>query len=117
MAVTRAKQQLEIPDTLLPEKFATSAAVKKIIADKSNKSSYKEKFKKPAPKMIRKVYNHTESGSDYASAYEPWTPALDAELTELFRDGASLIRMSAQLGRSKGAVWSRIKKLKLREME
>lgn len=117
VAVTRTRHRLEIPDSLLPVNFPSSTAIRPLLTEKSISRASKEKFKKSAPKPVRKVYYAAGNENDYAAAYEPWTPALDAELTELFREGASLIRISAQLGRSKGAVWSRIKKLKLKEME
>lgn len=116
VAITRTRHTLEIPENLLPAHYPSSPAIRPLITEKVT-SRITEKYPKPIPQPVHKVYYNDDKDNDFASVFEPWTPALDAELTVLFREGASLMRMAEQLGRSKGAVWSRIKKLKLKESE
>ena len=49
----------------------------------------------------------------YPNAYDPWSEADDARLTELWREGLSLDEIAERFGRKRGAIISRIKKLNL----
>jgi hypothetical protein len=44
-------------------------------------------------------------------AYQPWTPELDKALKRMVDSGASISKMAEHFGRTKGAIYSRLKKL------
>ena len=50
---------------------------------------------------------------EYPNAYDPWSEADDAMLTELWGEGLSLDEIAERFGRKRGAIISRIKKLGL----
>jgi hypothetical protein len=50
---------------------------------------------------------------EYPNAYDPWSEADDAKLTEWWREGLSLDEIAERFGRKRGAIISRIKKLNL----
>ncbi len=50
-------------------------------------------------------------GPQVPNAYRPWTDAEDRQLVELVSGGGSASAIGAELGRSKGAVFGRLKKL------
>lgn len=105
VAVTRAKYKLYIPEGLVPKHLPAS---KHIITTLENK--------KPAPapasvKTAAKTYSGVEKRQAIKEAYQPWTPKLDKELVTMAKTGASISRLSERFGRTKGAVYSRLKKL------
>ena len=50
---------------------------------------------------------------EYPNAYNPWSKEDDAELTRMWRQGATIEEISAHFGRKPGGIKSRIKKLDL----
>ena len=64
-------------------------------------------------KRIRSV---AEIQEKHPNAYKPWSKEDDDRLEVLFSDGKSVKEICADLGRMKGAVYSSIKKLELREI-
>ena len=50
---------------------------------------------------------------EYPNAYDPWSEADDAMLTQLWSEGLSLDESAERFGRKRGAIISRIKKLGL----
>ncbi len=50
---------------------------------------------------------------EYPNAYNPWNEEDDAELTRMWRQGATVEEISAHFGRKPGGIKSRIKKLGL----
>lgn len=50
---------------------------------------------------------------EYPNAYDPWSEADDAMLTQLWSKGLSLDEIAERFGRKRGAIISRIKKLGL----
>ena len=59
------------------------------------------------------TYSVEECRREYPNAYDPWTVADDARLTELWREGLSLDEIADRFGRKRGAIISRMKKLDL----
>ncbi len=56
-----------------------------------------------------------EAKTPYKSAYQPWSSALDEELTTMFNEGVNAKDMAKHFGRSASAIRSRIQKLELEE--
>ncbi len=114
VAVTRAKKTIFIPESMVPSNCPASPNIKIL----------KTPVKQPAtPTTIQKA-TVTKSGNisaaaatvvtaNHTDAYKPWTPELDAELTELFLEGFAIKNLAIHFGRTAGAVQSRLKKLSL----
>jgi len=60
-----------------------------------------------------KSYSVEEIRHDHPRAYEKWSAAEDAQLTELFRSGKGVDEIAAILHRQAGAIRSRLAKLNL----
>ncbi len=113
VAITRARQEVKIPETLLPKNFIDCAEIKKIDVKTAKETSAitpypKEKsigFKK-GPKT-----SYSEKRTQSRAAYAPWTPDLDEELMDLHNDGSSVKELAEHFGRTKGAIWARIERL------
>jgi F-box protein 18 (helicase) len=125
VAITRTKNKLHIPETLVPKGFPASKNIHIVKTQdiESLKDLFKEDDKSPDTKQPahNKKINHKEAKEKTYSvaakrevnkdAYKPWTPELDKELKELYDDNASVSRMAEHFGRTKGAILSRLKKL------
>ncbi|RBQ08918.1 UvrD-helicase domain-containing protein [Pedobacter miscanthi] len=103
VAITRAKQGLYLPESLVPKHFPASAKIYLIAAPKPPQ-------KKDSNTKTNLRENHTPL------ANQSWTVALDNELTIMFADGYSLSDLSQHFGRSKTAISMRIKKLGLEDL-
>ncbi|XOV67568.1 MAG: hypothetical protein ACFHU9_00060 [Fluviicola sp.] len=57
-----------------------------------------------------------EIQKEHPNAYKPWSKEEDDRLEVLFSEGKKASEIAEVLGRMKGAVYSRIKKLELREI-
>lgn len=103
VAITRAKQGLYLPESLVPKHFPASAKIYLIAAPKPPQ-------KKDSNTKTNLRENHTPL------ANQSWTVALDNELTIMFADGYGLSDLSQHFGRSKTAISMRIKKLGLEDL-
>jgi superfamily I DNA/RNA helicase len=122
VAVTRTKNKLHIPEGLLPKDFPVSPYIIKVKARETSfdyNSYFTEKAKTKAPVKKKAVatgskeksytvLNKREVNKD---AYKPWTDELDEELKRHYDNGTPIGKIAAHLGRTKGAVISRLKKL------
>jgi F-box protein 18 (helicase) len=111
VAVTRTKNKLHIPDTLIPKGFP---AVPYIYADKGKKDATvanKAGKQTSGMKLKEKTYTVAEKRELNKDAYQPWTPELDKTLKGMVDSGASIGKMAERFGRTKGAIYSRLKKL------
>lgn len=123
VAITRTRNVLHIPETLLPKEFPASSRIIKVKTKESafDHSGYlsQKATKKPVPvkkKSVVKasnekaytVFNKREINKD---AYKPWTDELDDELKTHYDNGTPIGKIAAHFGRTKGAVISRLKKL------
>jgi len=132
VAVTRARYKLYIPGTLIPKGFPAGKHVATQTASHANTqaSSHVSAGKKPtASSHVSAGKKPTTGASDKAAqlsrlqasrqkterkkdtAYQPWTAELDKELTAMAYTGAPIGTMADYFGRTKGAVYSRLKKL------
>lgn len=108
VGVTRTKQALNMPNELLPVDMQKSDEKKK------SKDAFEYQdwrlSKKEKPGMILKDRRHSNP-----NAYKKWTVAEDQELQERFAEQQAIKRISQEMGRNKGAIYSRLKKLGLWE--
>ena len=123
VAVTRTRNSVYIPETLIPKSFPASSRIR--IMKGFNKKEYVkdlnssinitvgDKLEKGLPK-IQKTKTFDEIRLKYEHAYKPWSPFLDAELTVMFNEGVTQKDMAKHFGRTRGAVRSRVKKLGLK---
>jgi F-box protein 18 (helicase) len=121
VAVTRTKNSIHIPETLMPNEFPKSSQihVMRVVSDeKQGHSKVTVSTTNPQPKdgKPEKAYSVDEIRNKHKYAYGPWTPELDDELTVMFCEGINVKDMAIHFGRTKGAITSRIKKLELKEL-
>jgi F-box protein 18 (helicase) len=125
VAITRTKNVIHIPETLMPSAATTSPQInvlrvqtpqeekeqkaKHLAASKPNNRN--QKAFRDFPK--EKSYSVEEVRDKNKDAYQPWTHALDQELARMYLDGISLGDMAKHFGRTRGAIGARIKKLEL----
>ena len=120
VAVTRTKNSIYIPETLLPKEYQRSSHIHKLrVKKETDKKELPvdavhpvypvEQFTGPAPPFEK-------AREKYPGAYKPWTVELDDELTVMYCEGVTVRDMAKHFGRSKGAIRSRIKKLELEEL-
>jgi ATP-dependent exoDNAse (exonuclease V) beta subunit len=121
VAVTRTKNRIHIPETLMPNDFPKSAQIQvievlsedekeQLRATSTTQNAYNKDSK------TEKSYSVDEVRVIHIGAYKPWTTELDNELTVMFCEGVSVKDMAKHFGRTKGAIISRIKKLELEEL-
>jgi superfamily I DNA/RNA helicase len=117
VAITRTRNQLIIPETLLPTQFTPEAGSDKIrLTREAQPEEIRQEVKEPVPfeeKHPPKAYSVEAFRSRHRDAYKAWTPACDSELTGLFLEGASVKQLSEHFGRTNGAIRSRIARLNL----
>lgn len=120
VAVTRTKSTLKIHQDLLPKTFEKTPEILVIEKKKTEKRSVSETNKKPVRSVI--IYDNEDSiyGDVFApkandkkpkEAYQSWTQEQDDLLRRLYQKGMSMTDLSKQFNRTKGAIWSRVKKL------
>ena len=122
VAVTRTKNTIHIPETLLPADYSPSKKIRVIKApaekEKEEKvaPAYFEPELNPPPENARnKSYSVEAMRETYTSAYKHWTEEQDDELTVKFCEGAKVKELAKHFGRTTGAIRARIKKLELKE--
>jgi superfamily I DNA/RNA helicase len=103
VAITRTKNRLYIPETLMPEGYLGS---KNIIVNKVETQSKK--------KSQQRTYQKSKN-SQQKKSFQKWTEEADDLLTELYNEGVEINKLAHALGRSPTAIASRIKKLRLHE--
>jgi ATP-dependent exoDNAse (exonuclease V) beta subunit len=122
VAITRTKNNLHIPEKLMPANFPASPQIKIIKEVRPEENSKVSKQTMPlvlAKKLSKqtspagKAYSVEAIRKDTKGAYMPWTDELDKELTVLFMDNMNLRDIAKNMGRTKGAIVARIKKLDL----
>lgn len=125
VAITRAKESIHIPETLMPRDFPTSSQIHitKVLSDENKKklvipAQAIPTMKKTEEREIEKnkVYTYEEIREKHKDAYKPWTFELDEELTIMYCEGENIRDMAIHFGRTKDAIRSRIKKLELKDL-
>jgi F-box protein, helicase, 18 len=121
VAVTRTKNSLHIPSSLMPYEFPKSSQIHVMRAQHDE-----EKVKRSNPELIQetenqeinptKAYSVAEARSKHNEAYKRWTVELDDELTVMYCEGVHVKDMVKHFGRSRSAITNRIIKLELEEL-
>ncbi len=115
VAITRAKNNIHIPETLMPVEFPVSSEIH-ILKELPEEMEVKEIHLGLLKEIKEKSWSVAESCEKNKDPYQPWTPELDEELTHMFCNGINIKDMSKHFGRSKSAINSRIKKLELEDL-
>jgi superfamily I DNA/RNA helicase len=120
VAITRTRNKLFIPETLLPKDFPASARIIKV-KPKATEPAYgnERSVVKTAPVKKKAVtiqpkeraYNVWQKRESNKDAYKPWTAELDGELKDHYDNGTAIGKIAAHFGRTKGAIISRLRKL------
>lgn len=120
VAITRSKNSIFIPETLMPIDFPDSKQIHVLKVEEKEPQRKIESYK---PRKIDKSFSrvsenelaYDEAKKKPKDAYKPWTDKLDHELTVMYCEGVNVKDMAKHFGRSRGAIRSRIKKLELDE--
>ena len=119
VAVTRTKNSIHIPSTLMPNDLSPSTKIHimKVLSkeEKEELVVQEQKAEKKEP-ANGKTYSVEKVREKHKDAYKPWTQALDEELTIMYCEGINVRDMAKHFRRTNGAIWSRIKKLELEEL-
>ena len=118
VAITRTKNSIYIPETLMPVAFAPSKQIHVMkVAKKEDKQApvlQRSIFvEKASSNTAEKSYSIEEVRTRHKDAYKPWTEELDEELIEMYEEGINIRDLAKHFGRTRGAINSRIKKLEL----
>lgn len=121
VAITRTRNILKIPESLLPKNFSGSANIEVLrelndLEEESNAENECELDSVNSESEPVKSYSILDVRKTYREAYQPWNDELDSELTMLFFKGIKTKVIAQKFGRTTGAILSRIKKLELREV-
>jgi superfamily I DNA/RNA helicase len=124
VAVTRTKNTLKIHQDLLPKAFEKTPEILVIEKKKTEKATAPENNKTSKQPYRRVVIYDKDEASIYGNvfepkatdkkpkeAYQPWTKEQDDLLKRLYQTGMSMTDLSKQFNRTKGSIWSRVKKL------
>jgi hypothetical protein len=78
----------------------------------------KEKSQSKVKSNKGKAYNNTFNGDvvRFEKSYQPWSDELDDELTILYCKNMEIEKIANKMGRSKGSIWARIKRLQLEDL-
>ena len=120
VAITRTKNSIHIPETLLPKEYPRSSHIHKMRVKKETDK------KEPSVEEIQQVlaggylpgktHAYDKVREKYRDAYKPWSVEMDDELTVMYCEDITVRDIATHFGRSKGAIRARIKKLELEEL-
>ncbi len=120
VAVTRTKNILYIPETLMPAGLQPSPHIQvmKVLSEEEKRKSVAQtkpittiqQLKKKAF-AAKKDEAYEQIRRNYKEAYNVWTVEQDEELMRMFDEGANLQDAATHFGRTKGAIRSRLKRL------
>jgi F-box protein, helicase, 18 len=114
VAVTRTKNTIYIPETLLPEDFSPTPQIRVLKVDKAEEEGDGQ-AEASVPEVTEKAYTYEEVRAYHEHAYKPWTPKMDEELSRMYGEGVHVKDLSKHFGRTKGAIISRLIKLEIIE--
>ncbi|MGM0626498.1 MAG: UvrD-helicase domain-containing protein [Bacteroidota bacterium] len=118
VAVTRTKNTIHIPESLMPVDFPATEQIH--ITEKAENElpempEAEKLFSITNYDETEKAYNVEEIRKQHKAAYRSWTSELDEELTCKYRQGTKVKELANYFGRTEGSIRSRIKKLQLKE--
>jgi F-box protein 18 (helicase) len=125
VAITRTKNSIYIPETLMPLGFPSSPQIhiikvlseeekEKLLALAKSNTTIIQKGEKNES-VNGKAYSVDGVRGKYKDAYRPWTDELDRELTTMYCKDGNIRVLAKHFGRTNGAIVSRIKKLELKQ--
>lgn len=120
VAITRTKNSIHIPETLMPKEFPPSSQIHimrvKAKEEKIEKEILEVQKTEMSDSVKEKAYSVGQIMEKHKDAYKPWTTELDDELTIMYCEGVNVRDMAKHFGRTKGAIRMRIEKLELEEI-
>jgi F-box protein, helicase, 18 len=117
VAVTRTKNSIYIPESLMPIDFPKSTQIHIIkVVNEEEKQQTKAAETTKQENKTEKAYSVDDVRTKHKDAYKPWTNELDTELTIMYCEGVNPKDIAKHFGRTTGAITSRIKKLELEEL-
>jgi len=125
VAITRTKNNLHIPEHLVPAEFPESNHIHVLGKPDMDELMFRPPTGKEIGMMKRakfkadpeyKAQMIEKAREKDKSAYQSWSEEMDIELTMLYCEKKTLKELSAHFRRSQGAIKSRIKKLELPEL-
>ncbi len=127
VAITRTKNHLFIPETLLPKNNKRSPHIHPLKVGIKEENSEEITVNEVVEIMTGqieylrsnqtvKAYTIVEVRKKHNDAYKPWTSSMDDELTIMYGEGKSIKDIAQYYNRTTGAIGSRIKKLELKEL-
>ena len=122
VALTRTKNSIHVHSNLLPEGFRKSPQIhiikqNEITEESSNPINSQEPAAEIQSAVKEKAYSVEKIREKHKVAYMPWTLEMDEKLLTLVSSHKSVQQIAELLERSKGAIYSRIKKLELHRTE
>lgn len=117
VALTRTKNSLYIPESLMPRDFPECPDIH-VIVDPIEEVVTNAVASRSGRVMSKteKAYTLEKVRAVHKGAYRPWTAELDSQLTVMYCEGLDLRDMAKRFGRTKSAIASRIRKLELEEL-
>ncbi len=109
VAVTRTRNLLFMPETLLPRNFTSGPRIKVLI-----KAAHGSRERRPPTRDRSNTFGAARE-KRAGAAGRRWKKEEDIELTIMHRTGKSIAEMARKLERTKGAIWARMRKLGLEE--
>lgn len=106
VAITRAKNNVHIPESLLPTGFKTTKHIHPIEEEAKEEETVNSIFKKAFKKDLNPKFKPRKS-------YQAWTGRSDRKLTKLYYQDKSVAEIANELGRTKGAILVRVRNLGL----
>ena len=117
VAATRTKNNLYIPETLMPENFPSSTFIRILkVKEPEAEKPLEIKMRVVRNWQKEKAYDIEKIRTVNKDAYRPWSVELDMELTTMYCKEVSIKDMAKHFGRTFGAIDKRIKKLELRDI-
>ena len=116
VAITRAKTKLYIPYSVVPPNFPLKGNI--IGIKQKTTEADKEKNQSKVKSNKGKAYKNTfkDDVVRFEKSYQPWSDELDDELTILYCKNMEIEKIANKMGRSKGSIWARIKRLQLEDL-
>ena len=114
VAITRTRNKIYIPETLIPKDFPYSPQIHILKVECKNEKSSTVKIQyivDEEDNNFNKVYSYEKVRENYTDAYRRWTEELDDELEEMYNQGISVKILAVHFGRTTGAIQSRVKKI------
>ena len=122
VAVTRTRNSIHIPETLVPNDLPNSSQIHKMkvmkVEDEEDASSnQKNESTEITMELLKKgkAYFVEAIREKHKDAYKPWSKEQDDELEVMYCEGVNIRDIAKHFGRTGGAIMSRIKKNEIEE--